>query len=290
MKRYWKPMLCLLIALVTLSSCAGNKEEPKVFAEVTQNLGPVQETQAPPPSQEDPEGVSVFARNPGDVNESIGEFSPEDALGEENYMDDSAFDPDAEADAYNAADAYATPYPFAGSTPIPLDPVDMPSPTPRTALVFAYAPYSLSSLGLNFEGPQGWIPDESGTEIFTLTEPESQLKDGQLGMIKIYASPVNSNYSENDLKAEITQRLKDIGATNFSEWSPSMTASRFLMGGKGIYANYSGTLANGVKVGGRIHSTCLDKVLYTIEIVYPQGYKEDYLNIFSKMRSTIKRQ
>ena len=42
-------------------------------------------------------------------------------------------------------------------------------------------------------------------------------------------------------------------------------ASGFLMGGKGVYANYSGTMANGVKVGGRIHATAIDGVLYCLQ-------------------------
>ena len=105
----------------------------------------------------------------------------------------------------------------------------------------------------------------------------------------MYASPVNTNYTEKELTAEIKQRLSTIGATNFVEWNPSLTATRFLMGGKGVYANYSGTLANGVQIGGRIHATCIDKVLYCIQVTYPLNFKDDYLNVFSKVRETIQR-
>lgn len=293
MKRQWKILLCLLMVLATLSACSGPQEQQKVFAEVTQVLGPTVSSTAttPPSNPAEPGGVSVFAQNPSDLIGGGDGFTGADALGEEDYLDDGVYGGDDEyTNDYGYADVYSTPYPYAGSTPIPLDPVDMPSPTPRAAVVFQYDLYTIASLGLSFNGPSGWIPDESVSEMFTLTEPESQMKDSQLGVIKIYASPVNSNYTESNLKSEITQRLKDIGSTNFDVWSPTMTASRFLMGSKGIYANYSGTLANGVKVGGRIHTTCIDKVLYTIEIMFPLGYKEDYLNVFSEMRTSIKRQ
>lgn len=293
MKRQWKILLCLLMVLATLSACSGGPEEPKVFAEVTQVLGPtvISTATTPPSNPAAAGGVSAFAQNPYDLTGGDDGFTGADALGEEDYLDDGVYGGDDEyTNAYGYAGADSTPYPYAGSTPIPLDPVDMPSPTPHAAIVFQYELYTIASLGLSFNGPSGWIPDESVTEMFTLTEPQSQMKDGQLGIIKIYASPVNSNYTENNLKSEITQRLKDIGSTNFDVWSPTMTASRFLMGSKGIYANYSGTLANGIKVGGRIHTTCIDKVLYTIEIAFPLGYKEDYLNVFSEMRTSIKRQ
>ena len=99
--------------------------------------------------------------------------------------------------------------------------------------------------------------------------------------------PVNSNYTEANLTTEIKQRLSTIGSTNFVDWNPSLTATRYLMGGKGVYANYSGTLANGVEVGGRVHATCIDSVLYCIQITYPLNFKDSYLDIFSKVRETI---
>ncbi len=289
MKRQWKLILCLALILATLSACSGPTNSPQVFDQATQNLGPTSPaTPTPPPGAGgDPQsGQSIFDSNPYDAG-SEG-FTDGDPLGEEDYGDDGVYDESADMDPYVAAED-ATVYPFAGSTPIPLDPVDMPSPTPRAQLVFATAPYAISSLGLTFEAPQGWVPDESVSEMFTLTEPDSQVKDKQPGIIKIYATPVTSNYTEGNLKTEVQDRLKAISSTNFEQWDPSLTASRHLMGGKGVYANYSGTMANGVKVGGRIHCTCIDKVLYCIEIVYPLGYKEDYLELFSKMRSSIKK-
>jgi hypothetical protein len=219
-----------------------------------------------------------------------GEADPdaEAALLEEENADDGVYD-GGDTVVYGAPDPNATVYPYAGSSPIPLNPVDAPTATPRAPLSFTYVPYAATALGLTFDGPAGWVPDESVNEAFTLSEPEQQLKDGQLGVINLYAVPVNSNYTEANLTTEIKQRLSTIGATNFVEWSPSLTATRFLMGGKGVYANYSGTLANGVKVGGRIHATAIDGVLYCLQITYPLGFKDDYLNVFSKIRETLKR-
>ena len=278
MKRKWMAALCLLLVAATLSAC--QSEQPKqVFTEVTQYLGPATDTPEPtatPATVSDDSGAqTVFDQNPYDQT-----FTEADAVGEENYVGDDTYVGDETA-------VETTIYPYAGSTPIPLDPVDAPSPTPRPQLSFTYVPYS--ALGLSFEAPAGWVPDESVSDMYTLTEPAEQVKEGQAGVLNIYAVPVNSNYSEANLKSEVQQRLDTIGGTNFTSWKPSLTASRYLMGGKGVYANYSGTLADGVQVGGRIHCTCIEKVLYCIQITYPLGYKEDYLNIFAQVRETIKR-
>ena len=45
---------------------------------------------------------------------------------------------------------------------------------------------------------------------------------------------------------------------------------------------------NGTQVGGRIMYVCIDKVLYGLEIIFPQGYKEDYLGVFGQIRKTMK--
>jgi hypothetical protein len=292
MKRKWLAALSLVMAALLLTACTAQQPSTQTFAEVTQYLGPAPTaTQAPvsqPADSAADGGQSVFASNPFDVADGEADPDAEAALLEEENADDGVYD-GGDTVVYGAPDPNATVYPYAGSSPIPLNPVDAPTATPRAPLSFTYVPYAATALGLTFDGPAGWVPDESVNEAFTLSEPEQQLKDGQLGVINLYAVPVNSNYTEANLTTEIKQRLSTIGATNFVEWSPSLTATRFLMGGKGVYANYSGTLANGVKVGGRIHATAIDGVLYCLQITYPLGFKDDYLNVFSKIRETLKR-
>ena len=291
MKRKWLGALSLIMVAALLTGCQGQTEQPQTFAEVTQYLGPA--TATPVPVNNAPAGVSD-----GTVTDDSGGS----VFNENPYVDANAENPDASAAlneedtqgntdtvVYGQPDAESTVYPYAGSSPIPLDPVDAPSPTPRSELTFTYVPYEVSTLGLSFEAPAGWVPDDSVSEAYTLTEPEQQIKDGQLGILNVFAVPVNSNYTENNLTTEVKQRLSTIGATNFVEWKPSLTATRFLLGGKGVYANYSGKLANGVQVGGRIHVTCIDKVLYCIQITYPLNFKDSYLAVFSHLRETIKR-
>ena len=298
MKRLWKIALCLALALIALTACSGG-EQPnsgsQIYAEATQYLGPVaatetpteapQETAAPSDGGNNSGGVSIFD-NPYLDEESI---SPEDALSEENYIDpyDTGADTGSLLVAGNVSGGAGTAYPYAGATPIPLTPVDLPTPTPHPELTFNYATYTAGSLGLSFDCPSGWLVDESQTDVFVLTEPETQMHDGQQCIITISAEPVTANYSEKDLKKQVTQRLKEIGSVNFTVWNPSLTASRTLMDSKGVYANYTGTLANGSAVAGRSRYASANNMLYGVEMVYPRDYRDDYLNIFAKIRDTI---
>lgn len=287
MKRLWLIVLCLVLMLFVLTGCSGNiaPDKKPFFPESTQYLGPIIATDAPAPVpdyQDGGDNASVFSDNPYDVD-----FTAQDALNEEEYID--PYDPGFYEDTtgYSSFQSDATVYPYAGSTPIPLLPLDMPSPTPRTALSFANVEYSAGSLGLTFEAPSGWLVDDTLTDVFVLTEPETEMHDGHQCTLTLSAVPVNNNYDQKDLKKEVTDRLKAIGSLNFVEWDPSLTASRHLLGANGIYANYSGTLANGVKVGGRILYACLNNRLYGLEVSYPLEYREDYLGVFNHIRDTI---
>lgn len=291
MKRQWKLVLCLMMAALLLTSCSGGgTPNQPIFPEITQNLGLPQVTDVPTPeptAEPTPEpgandDGSVFTDNPFDGEP---EYSETDPLTEESYQEPVDL---SESISGNYTVVEETEYVYAGSTPIPLDPVDMPTPTPRPPVNFTYVTYTAGSLGLSFEAPSGWIADDSLTEVYSVIEPAEQMVGGQQCVVTIVAVPVNTNYDQRDLEKEVKARLNDISATNFASWEPSLTATRHLMGGKGVYANYSGELVNGVKLGGRIHYVCINNMLYGVEIMYPREYREDYMNIFDKIKETLK--
>lgn len=286
MKRQWKLVLCLMMTAVLLSSCAGGgTSNQTVFPEITQNLGLPTVTDVPTP-EPTVEPLPEDNAQTDTANDAEPDFSETDPLAEEDYQEPGSLS-DSLSGNYTVVEE--TEYKYAGSTPIPLDPVDMPTPTPRPPVNFTYVTYTAGSLGLTFEAPSGWIADDSLTEVYSVIEPVEQMVDGQQCVITIVAVPVNTNYDQRDLEKEVKARLNDIGATNFAKWEPSLTASRHLMGGKGVYANYSGELVNGIKLGGRIHYVCIDSMLYGVEIMYPREYRDDYMNIFDKIRETLKR-
>lgn len=285
MKRNWKLVLCLLLAMLTLSACS-SQPDPEDFPDITQALGPTNtpapptpEPQATPDSNEAAGGESIFDRNPYDMTG----FTAEDALREEDYVDPEY----GSEQIYTFDRSIGTDYAYAGSTPIPLDPLDMPTPTPRPDLSFTYAPYTASTVGVMFEGPVGWQINESQSSMMILSEPQNQIRDNQQCIVTLSAEPVAGNYDQGDLKTHVTQRLDTIGGGEFSEWKPSLTATRYMMGSNGVYANYSGTLTDGTEIGGRIQYVCIDNVLYGLEIVFPLGFKDDFLDVFGHIRSSM---
>ncbi len=217
------------------------------------------------------------------------------------------YDPLAEEDDYWTAvtqvppRATATPAPtirseYAGATPVVIDPIDKPTPTPVPPLDFAYQVYDATKLGISFEGPVGWLKDDSASDTFIIQNPATGVD--YYATLTIRAEKVNSNYSTSQLEQVVKNMLDAIGSgsfamdggmASFDEYDPSSTASRPLMGQKGIYGNYTGTLSTGAKIAGRVQAACVDKVLYTIHITYPYAYRDTYIDkVFHHLRDTIK--
>jgi len=132
-----------------------------------------------------------------------------------------------------------------------------------------------------------WMVDESQPYVLMLSEPSSQIRDNQQCVVIISAEPVSSTYDKSDLKTHVNQRLDTLYSSDYTDWSPSYTATRYMMGSEGVYANYSAKTYNGIEVGGRIQYVCINNVLYGLEIVFPQGYKDDFIDVFGEVRTTM---
>ena len=64
---------------------------------------------------------------------------------------------------------------FAGATPVKIDPVDKPTPTPLPKITFSYTTYNAPNLHLTFEGPAGWIADDLAADTYILTNPDPSM-------------------------------------------------------------------------------------------------------------------
>ena len=246
-------LLCVLLA--ALYGCAS----PQLFDVATQ---------APP-------GFGMNTPTDPPTQEPLGyEGDPE----AEEDMGESTMD---EPQEIASTETYA----FAGSTPLPLDPIDMPTPTPRPALTFEYQTYEATKLGLKFDGPANWTKDDSAGDTFTLTEPEK--RDNYTAFMTLHKVPVSKQLNTKDMEKEVKDILESIGSTNFTEFRPSYTDSRTLMEHDGVYANYEGTLVDGTRVRGRVHVSCIDKVLYSLHMSHAAGYNTDYLQNHAKLRDTL---
>ncbi|MBQ3156276.1 MAG: hypothetical protein IJB81_05040 [Clostridia bacterium] len=185
----------------------------------------------------------------------------------------------------------ATPAPtvrsvYAGATPVVLDPIDKPTPTPVPKLSVTYTAYDAVKLGLSFEGPAGWLKDDSAADTFIIQNPNARID--YPATLTLRAQQVSTNYSSSDLKSIVKGMLDSIETAGFDRYDPSSTASRDLLGKSGVYANYEGTLNDGREVYGRVHAVCVDKVLYTIHLTAPRAQWNDYKEmVYDHMRDTL---
>lgn len=214
-------------------------------------------------------------------------------------FDDGSYDPTAEEGlGENLPDfevetaAPVTPAPtvrsdYAGATPVVIDPIDKPTATPVPPISFTYQAYDATKLHLTFEGPVGWAVDDSAADAYVLTNPDPSMD--YAAKLTLTATSVSSAMSKKNLEDHIESMLDTIGDdSNIKSYSPSRTAERTLMDATGIYANYTATLDDGTEIAGRVHATCINKVLYTVHITYPRAYRDTYVDtVYGTLRKTL---
>ena len=177
---------------------------------------------------------------------------------------------------------------YAGATPMVIDPIDKPTPTPIPPVTFSYIEYEAEALCLRFQGPEGWIVSDSGEDgVYLLINPDPSMD--YPAEIRIRAVPVNGQYSKNELVKEIKAAMEDIrNEKAFSGFDKSNTASRNFIAGNGVYAKFNGILKeNGTKISGRVIANCADKTLYILTVIYPRGLEETYNDVYNTIRSTM---
>lgn len=277
-------VLAMTLALCAVLLCACQSEEPEHFQVL--NSVPTQKpvvNQAPSAPVTEPDNTTV--------NYDDGSYDP---TAEEGRLDTI---PDLEAIINGTA---ATDVPveitmaptvnsvYAGASPVVIDPIDKPTPSPVPPMSFtAFSTYDATKLGLSFQAPSGWVEDTSATGAYTITNPDAAV--AFKGFLSISVESVSTNYSKNQMTNQVKTLLTSIRSEyNGSGWSPTKTASRDLLDADGIYADYSVTLSDGVKVRGRVQVACLNKKLYIVHMAAPAEYYETYkTGVYNKMRSTI---
>lgn len=278
MKKRWIMALALVLCLCLLTAC--KTSEPQKFQVVTQ---------------------------PGSANATTG--SNGSTGGNDVLVDGEYMDPLAEEDNYDdtlwleelptAVPPTSTPAPtvrgeYAGATPVPIDPIDKPTPTPVPPLTaFTFRGYDATKLGLSFEAPAGWTVNTDDPAYFVLTNTSGKVNFQ--AELTLHSEKVSKAMSESDLVSTVKSMLNAIGASDVVvSFSPTSTASRTLLGGNGVYADYTATLSNGAKIRGRVHAVCVEKVLYTIHLAAPADYWDlegdvDYKDgVYDHLRKTIK--
>ena len=211
-------------------------------------------------------------------------------------FDDGSYDPASEEGGQQEAVAeVATPAPimqseYAGATPVRIDPIDKPTPSPVPKLTFTYAQYTASNLHLAFEGPAGWLPDESAADTYTLSYPNPAMD--YEAKIVLRTANVGKDYTQKELIAEVKAQADALrSAGNFKSFDPSDTAARFFIDGNGVYIAYKGYLNDTQETGvaGRIIVNTVNKTLYVLHVSYPRALADTFAEgVYNKVRHSMK--
>ena len=173
-----------------------------------------------------------------------------------------------------------------GATPIPIDPIDMPTATPRPSLTFQYGAVQAPNLGIVFEAPVGWNVDASDRQQMVLTDPNRY--DGVNATLTIQMQNVSGEYDLADVKEQVKAMLKEIGQYNYTKWETTSTEKRTLLNKDGYYANYRGEMYDGTVVRGRVQVALLDgNRIIALHMKAPGWFNESYMKVVAQFRDTV---
>jgi len=180
---------------------------------------------------------------------------------------------------------------YAGATPVPIYPNEMPTPTPLPKVEFTYKEYTIPAWGISFEGPATWIEINGNEDEYILINPDPSM-DYQ-AKIEIKRMYLDKNLSQKELIAEVKKQAADVQAAgNFNTFDLSNTASRYFVDGNGVYLIYKGSLNDGLETGvaGRIIVNSVDKTLYVLHASYPKSLTDDFTDgVYNKVRTSMKK-
>ncbi len=285
-----KRLLCLALALCALLALSGCQQK-EVFDTVprsTSATGTAGEAQSDSGSQNLYGDTQTAKEESVDFDDGSYDPASEDEKGGDWEDVDEPGTGESGSAAVELTVAPTIQSEYAGATPLLIDPVDKPTATPLPTLTMTYATYEAPALHLSFEGPAGWVKDESATDTFRLTNPDPSMD--YAASLTVRTIPVNKQYSKSELTREVKGMLDTLNASGeYSRFEPSNTAERTFLSTTGVYANYKAVLQDGTLVAGRMIVACVEKTLYTLHVAYPRGYTDFYVeNVYNKFRHTVK--
>ena len=233
--------------------------------------------------QQAPVQEQVVAEAPAQqINFNDGSYDP---ASEEGGQSEQVI---AETNAATAAPVMQSEY--AGATPVKIDPVDKPTPTPLPKLTFSYNTYNASNLHLTFEGPAGWMVNDLAVDSYTLTNPDPSMD--YEATVEIRTIAAGKDYTQKELIKEVKAQADTLRSTgNFQSFDASDTAARFFIDGNGVYLAYKGVLNDGQETGvaGRIIVNTVNKTLYVLHVSYPRGLADTFADgVYNKVRHSMK--
>ncbi len=274
--------LGMLAVMCILSACAP-KETQRY--QVMNNPASANQSETIPDISTD----ASYGSAPGNTeneayNFDIGDYDP---ASEEGILDDLPNILDGSA----SLTTEPTPVPtmrssYAGATPVVLDPIDKPTPTPVPPLTFAnYATYDATNIGVSFSAPVGWT-EETGNGSYTIVNPDTRID--YAARLTVSMASVKTDYTKSELTKEVKDILADL-RKQYDSFSPTNTAERSLLDKSGVYADFTALIKDSqTKIGGRVHAVCVNKKLYVLTMTWPRDYTETYKDtVYKNFRHTI---
>ncbi|MBO5533972.1 MAG: hypothetical protein J6B53_01025 [Clostridia bacterium] len=180
------------------------------------------------------------------------------------------------------------------ATPVSVDPIDKPTPTPMPTPNFAYKLYENTSMGISFSIPMTWLlnPNTNQSSTVQFVEPQREMMDQGGYQTRLTIEQVNMGVPQtvSDARSRLESVLEEM-ANNFSSFVPGSIASASLGGAKGSYCYYKAEYNDGIKtylMNGRITIVASGNSLYQMRITAPRDWYSYYENVFRRARSTWK--
>ncbi len=275
-------ILTALVMVFTMTACAPKETaavEPEHFETTIQVAGTAQT----PAAQPVPQAETINWDDYADVIAAEEDYDeePEDVI----TVTAAAVSAGAGTAATAVPQSGIT---YAGATPLVIDPVDKPTPTPVPDMKFSeYATYDATKLRLSFEAPKGWSADDSLSDTYVLTNPDARFP--YQAQLIVTARAVSSEYGVNDLKKEVLAVVNNL-KSEFTSFSKTNTANRTLFDKNGVYIDFDGYIkGTEYRVWGRVHAVTVNKTLVVVRVMAPYEYSRTYKDgVYSRFRKTVK--
>ena len=180
------------------------------------------------------------------------------------------------------------------ATPVAVDPIDKPTPTPIPDPNYWYETYTNPSMGISFSIPGTWLlnPNTNQDTTIQFVEPKSERMEKDGYQTRLTVEKVNMGLSQTaaDAKDRLESTLAQLEST-FTSFTPGQPASTTIGDAKGYYCYYKAEYNDGSKtysMRGRIAIVAHGKALYQVRITTPQSWYSYYENVFRKVRNSFK--
>ena len=180
------------------------------------------------------------------------------------------------------------------ASPIPVDPIDKPTPTPMPKPNFHYDTYTNNAMGVSFSIPYTWLlnPNTNHDTTVQFVEPKSEMMepDGYQTRVTIEKYNMGLNQTAEDARARLETVLEELGAS-FTTFTPNAVDSASFGEGKGYYCYYRADYNDGSKLyemNGRVIVIAHEKALYQIRLTTPRNWYSYYNYIWREIRSSFR--